>query len=426
MNAYLRAALTALAFAMTATSAIALSIGDPPPALQVDQWLKGEPVESLAPDQTYVIFFWATWGGDPCVRQYPVLAELVRQHPDVVFIGINADDPSNEQKVARYIEIMGDQMEFRIARDTPDAFMRQNWMKAAAEEGIPSSFIVHQNQLAWIGHPDGLSEMLPFILSDDFTIDVAKQHEALFARIRAFQQKARAGATDAELEAEGKELEALHQQYRLCFTNETSWTFNAQQYVQWTRHRAALENYRAALDADADEATLAAFEAAVRAANPEDLDPSEDIRFEQEKADRAKKGREFQALEDAYFSAVREPGEPGRAADLAARIEALDTPDPHDLNCLAWKILTELDPSQRDCPFALRLAQSAVDATDGKSAAILDTYARALFDSGRVTEAIEWQQKAIDACEHEWDKPEYAQRLAEFQAAAAKDVTPAP
>lgn len=426
MNSSLRTALAALALAMTSTSATALSLGDPPPTLQVDQWLKGEPVESLAPDQTYVIFFWSTWCGDPCVRQYPVLAELARQHPDVVFIGINADKPCNEQKVAKYIEIMGDQMEFRIARDTPDAFMMQNWMKAAGQEGTPAAFIVHQNQLAWIGHPDGLPKNLPFVLSDDFTIDVAKQHEALFARIRAFQQNARAGATDAELEAEGKELEALYQQYRLCFTNGTSWTFNAQKHVHWARYRAALENYRTALDADADEATLAAFEAAVRAADPDDPDPGEDIRIEKEEAARAKKGQEFQTLEDAYFSAVREPGEAGRAADLAARIEAFDNPDPYDLNCLAWKILTELDPSQRDCPLALRLAQSAVDATDGKSAAILDTYARALFDSGRVTEALEWQQKAIDACKHEWDKPEYAQRLAEFQAADAPSAAPTP
>ena len=427
MRNMMRAALTALALSISTLSASALSIGDPPPSLQVGQWLKGEPVESLAPDQTYVSFFWATWCGDPCLRQYPDLTELARQHTDVVFIGVNANNGRDEDKISKYIEVMGDQMSFRVATDTPDAFMMQNWSKAAGEEGVPHAFIVHQNQMAWIGHPDGLSQMLPFVLSDDFNIEVAQQHEALFARIRAFQQKAKAGATDAELEAEGKELEALHQQYSRCFTNGTAWTFDAQQYVRWARHAAARDNYRAALEADADEATLAVFEAALRAAaDPEDLDPDENIRFEKEEAARAKKGHEFRVLEDAYFSAVREKGDPKRTADLAAQIEAFDSPDPYDVNCLAWKILTELDPPQRDCPLALRLAKSAVDATEGKTDAILDTYARALFDSGRIAEAIEFQQKAIEACPHEWDKPEYAQRLAEYQAAAAPHATPVP
>lgn len=424
MQTICRATLTALIFAAFAAKATALSIGDPPPALQVGQWLKGEPISEFNPDQTYVILSWSTWCGDPCLRQYPDLSNLARQYADVVFIALNVFDQDKEQTVAAYMKSMGDQMDFRIALDTRDEFMLQNWVKAAGEEGVPSAFIVHHNQLAWIGHPDGLPRMLPHVLADDFDIELAKQHDAMFAQIRAFQQKAKAGATDAELEAEGQELEALYKQYNNCFKGGDSWTFNAQEYVQRARYQAALENFRAALSADADAETLATFEAAVRAADTKDQDSDSDILHEKEEAAHAKKIQEWATLTDAYFAAVRENGEPARTSELTAQIEAFENPEPYEVNCMAWKILTELDPSQRDRPFALRLAKIALDASEEKDAAILDTYARALFDSSRVAEAIEYQQKAIDACAHEWDKPEYAQRLAEYQAASTQTEAP--
>ncbi|MCA9001355.1 MAG: hypothetical protein KDB61_05495 [Planctomycetes bacterium] len=38
-----------------------LKLGDPAPALQIAEWVKGQPIDSFATGQTYIIEFWATW-----------------------------------------------------------------------------------------------------------------------------------------------------------------------------------------------------------------------------------------------------------------------------------------------------------------------------------------------------------------------------
>jgi hypothetical protein len=51
---------------------------------------------------------------------------------------------------------------------------------------------------------------------------------------------------------------------------------------------------------------------------------------------------------------------------------------------------------QRDLPFALAAAEAAVTASGGKDGAILDTLARAQFDSGKVSDAVATQKLAIE------------------------------
>ncbi|MFM8880476.1 MAG: redoxin domain-containing protein [Verrucomicrobiota bacterium] len=70
--------------------------------------------------------------------------------------------------------------------------------------------------------------------------------------------------------------------------------------------------------------------------------------------------------------------------------------DPQILNAIAWNVLTIPAIKTRDLAVALKVAEAAVEASGGKEAAILDTYARALFDSGKKAEAIVQQKKAIE------------------------------
>ena len=51
---------------------------------------------------------------------------------------------------------------------------------------------------------------------------------------------------------------------------------------------------------------------------------------------------------------------------------------------------------------------------------MLDTYARALFDSGKVADAVEMQKKAIANCEDETAKSDLQATLKKYQAAAEK------
>ena len=66
--------------------------------------------------------------------------------------------------------------------------------------------------------------------------------------------------------------------------------------------------------------------------------------------------------------------------------------------------------------FALQSAGYAVlEACDGKDASVVDTYARALFDTGNVDEAIKYQQKAIDMAKHEELRKELQKTLDRYQ-----------
>jgi hypothetical protein len=61
-----------------------------------------------------------------------------------------------------------------------------------------------------------------------------------------------------------------------------------------------------------------------------------------------------------------------------------------------------------------------VDASQGKDAAILDTYANALFASGKIADAIEHQKKAVAACDNDDLKKELEATLKKYQDSAAK------
>lgn len=78
------------------------------------------------------------------------------------------------------------------------------------------------------------------------------------------------------------------------------------------------------------------------------------------------------------------------AAEFTQRKEAMG------LNQLAWYVLDASNLKQRDLGFALSTAEAAVKASEGKDGAILDTLARAQFDSGKVSEAIATQKLAIE------------------------------
>ena len=69
--------------------------------------------------------------------------------------------------------------------------------------------------------------------------------------------------------------------------------------------------------------------------------------------------------------------------------------DAEMLSNIAWTLLTSSSIKHRDFPLALRLATLGMKASDGKNLSVLDTYARALFESGQVDEAIKQQKKAI-------------------------------
>jgi len=90
-------------------------------------------------------------------------------------------------------------------------------------------------------------------------------------------------------------------------------------------------------------------------------------------------------------------------------------------NILAWEIIVQDGVEQRNLTLAMKFAERANKAANGKNAAILDTLARVQFMSGKKPEAIATEQKAMDAAP-DGEKSTYKRSLIDYQQGKLPDV----
>ncbi|WP_342332596.1 TlpA disulfide reductase family protein [Pedobacter sp. FW305-3-2-15-E-R2A2] len=159
-----------------------LNIGDQAPPLKYSKWIKGEPVNSLNGEQLYVLEFWATWCG-PCKQAMPHLTKLQQQYKgEISFIGVGIWEKVPEGKpyesslpaVEKFVKGNDANMGYSVIADNNEQFMGNNWMKAAGENGIPSTFIVKDGKIIWIGHPNSLDSILPEMLAGKYDMEAFK------------------------------------------------------------------------------------------------------------------------------------------------------------------------------------------------------------------------------------------------------------
>lgn len=281
---------------------MAADLGQPAPALRIETWIKGQPVDLAAGKgkTIYVVEFWATWCG-PCRASIPHLTELQKRFADrnVVFVGVS-DEPA--ATVRPFVEKMGAKMDYTVAIN-PGRQTHKAYMEAFGVGGIPHAFVIDKTGvIAWHGHPlAGLDNALDEIVAGKFDLESARRAERAAKQSEDYLAKARGGEEAAQLSQLGETV-----------------------------------------------------------------------------------------LKDGAAN-------------------------PGMLNELAWAILTDPRIKSRDLDLATRAAKAAYDRTAGKDPAITDTYARALFNTGKKPEAIRLQSEAIAACKDDGMRKQLEAVLREYQ-----------
>ncbi|MDW9776438.1 redoxin family protein [Sinorhizobium meliloti] len=153
------------------------------PALKIQNWMRGWPLENFRPGKVYVVEFWATWC-EPCISAMPDLIQLQEEYKDsgleVVAVAADEDAPTADE-VQAYLDAWLTEkfpkLNFRIGIDCTGE-MNKLWREASFSFGIPSSFVVDRDgRIAFIGHPAELDDVLPKVLDGSWR--TSEQAEAV-------------------------------------------------------------------------------------------------------------------------------------------------------------------------------------------------------------------------------------------------------
>ncbi len=198
-----------------------LTIGSPAPALDVEYWLnkdqdKFPPLKKFEAGKVYVVEFWATWCG-PCVASMPHLAELQTKlaGKGVRIISISDEDLETVEKFLERevrqtvdtkpdakVETYGELTSAYNLTTDPDQSSYHDYMEAAAQNGIPTAFIVGKDaKIEWIGHPMEMEGPL------DAVIDGKWDRTAFAAELKA-QQEAEMTMQDIYASLQKRDFEA--------------------------------------------------------------------------------------------------------------------------------------------------------------------------------------------------------------------------
>lgn len=379
-----------------------LTIGSKAPSLDVEHWVsdgngKFKPVTSFEADKVYVVEFWATWCG-PCVASMPHLAETQNKFlgKGVQIISISDEDLEtvNEflERPVRGARKPADQKsEEGESKDTrkkaepatygeltsvyclttdPDGSVKADYMEAAGQNGIPTSFIVGKSGLIeWIGHPMSMDKPLSEVVAgkwdrEAFLEEFRKEQERdlLMAKLG---QKMRKGDTDGALalldtaiaDAEGDE-ETVSQYQQLKF-------------------RVKVSAAAAKIQGDDVEGGLAELDEISKDASD------------------VEKGQ----ISMLRVSLLLSKGLHEDVVKTLTEMTESKAPDSSMLNQLSWQIY-EVAVEDKDFPkdviaAATAAAEKAVE-SDPENGMILDTLAHLVHLQGNLDRAIQLQTKAVE------------------------------
>lgn len=171
---------------INAQERITLQVGDQAPPISYSKWLQGpKPITKIENDKIYVFEFWATWCG-PCIQAMPHLSELSKKYAGkITFVGCDVWETSHgggsqEGYLPKVIQFVKQQkklgrLTYNVFADNNKEDMGNKWLKAAGQDGIPSSFVIQKGRIAWIGHPYYLDSILTAVVAGTIDVDAIKK-----------------------------------------------------------------------------------------------------------------------------------------------------------------------------------------------------------------------------------------------------------
>jgi thiol-disulfide isomerase/thioredoxin len=151
-----------------------LTIGDPARAIDIEHWIKGDEISEFKDGKIYVVEFWATWCG-PCRASMPHITKLQDDYKDygVTLVGVSDEEldvvtewlaKTDKKSNKAWNEIIG----YTLTTD-PDMSVKNDYMVAAGQRGIPTAFIIGKDQhIEWIGHPMDIDKALESVVKDNW------------------------------------------------------------------------------------------------------------------------------------------------------------------------------------------------------------------------------------------------------------------
>ena len=129
----------------------------------------------------------------------------------------------------------------------------------------------------------------------------------------------------------------------------------------------------------------------------------------------ARKVEKAEPMLNRYFELITSSDSPKGTDELITEFMPLIEENAQILNSVSWAILTRKGVQHRDLKLALRMATLAKDLTGGKDANTLDTYARALWETGKKHEAVKYQKQAVELAEGDQMKAELNKTLRKYE-----------
>jgi thiol-disulfide isomerase/thioredoxin len=344
-----------------------LKVGDAAPALKVTHWVKGDPLASLEAGTVYIVEFWATWCG-PCRRTIPHLSEIAKKYKDkgVKVVGVSiweetADSAGTPIDPMPAIKLFVEEM---------GANMDYHVGYGGAEQGgMAETWMRAANRQgipsAFIVDKAGKVAWIghPMDASMPKTLDAVIA--GTFDPTKAAEEAVKATQTQARAKELGNKL------------------------------RAAIQGGRA------DEAVDTARE--MFKLDPALFPNAAGVVFQQVMVNMKKQDLAYAFAKEMFAGPIKDSAQ--------------------DLNTIAWTILDDSAVVKRDIPLALSMAERAAELTKHEDGAMLDTLARAYWETGEKQRAVDTQRKAVEKAKNDKRLPAQIVKqleltLARYEAAA--------